>query len=211
MADDPTSEQQVKPGSSGVPYDQRLAGLLVRPLVGTPIHPNHLTVLSLAFGFGAAATFAWGDSPGWAALLYMLAVFTDHTDGELARQTGKTSRFGHYFDYVAGSLNYTALFLGLGIGLSNSWLGDWALVLGVAAALANPAVLLVRLVHERRHGEVAVAHPYAAGFEIEDFIYLIGPITWAGGVTYFFLVYGLGAIGYLLSQIASLARSESRR
>ena len=56
-----------------------------------------------------------------------------------------------------------------------------------------------------------MAHPYAAGFEIEDFIYLIGPITWAGGVAYFFLAFGLGAIGYLLSQIVSLARSEMRR
>ena len=111
MADDLTPEQQAKPGSSGIPYDQRLAGWLVRPLVGTPIHPNHLTVLSLAFGFGAAAMFAWGDSPGWAALLYMLAVFTDHTDGELARQTGKTSRFSstrRSFAWVLSAISPTS-------------------------------------------------------------------------------------------------------
>ncbi len=50
---------------------------------------------------------------------------------------------------------------------------------------------------ERRCGANAVAHPRYAGVEIEDFIYLIGPITWAGGLEYFFLLYGFGTFGYL--------------
>ncbi|MDP6517011.1 MAG: CDP-alcohol phosphatidyltransferase family protein [Alphaproteobacteria bacterium] len=200
----------LKAGAGGVPYDQRLAGLVVRPLAGTPIHPNHLTVLSIAFGLTAAGLFAFGDSPGWAATLFMLGVFTDHTDGELARLTAKTSRFGHHFDYIAGAANYTALFVGLGIGLDADWLAGLAPVLGVCAGLANPLVMGVRLVHERRHGDAAVAHPYFGGFELEDFIYLIGPITWLGGLDYFFLVYGLGAIGYLLWQSAMLVASEMR-
>ncbi len=201
----------LKVGTRGVPYDQRLAGLVVRPLAGTPIHPNHLTVLSIALGLAAAGLFAFGDSPAWAATLFMLAVFTDHTDGELARLTGKTSRFGHHFDYVAGAANYTALFIGLGIGLDGSWLAGWALVLGICAGLSNPLVMVVRLVHERRHGDAAVAHPYFGGFEIEDFIYLIGPITWLGGLDYFFLVYGLGAVGYLLWQSVMLIGALVRR
>ena len=32
---------------------------------------------------------------------------------------------------------------------------------------------------ERKFGLEAVEHPARAGFEIEDFVYLIGPITWA--------------------------------
>ena len=103
------------------------------------------------------------------------------------------------------------MFIGLGIGLDGGWLGGWALVLGVCAGLSNPLVMVIRLVHERRHGDAAVAHPYFGGFEIEDFIYLIGPITWLGGLDYFFLAYGLGAVGYLLWQSVMLIGAEVRR
>jgi phosphatidylglycerophosphate synthase len=49
--------------------------------------------------------------------LFMLAVLVDHMDGEFARLTGLTSRFGHYYDHVAAGLGYVSLFVGLGIGL----------------------------------------------------------------------------------------------
>ncbi len=136
----------------------------------------------------------------------MLAVFTDHTDGELARLTGRSSRFGHHFDYVAGAANYTRMYLGAGIGLSQGPLGGWALALGVVAALSNPLVMAVRLVNERRHGAEAVAHPYFLGLEIEDFIYLIGPVAWFGLFDWFFVVYAFGALGYLAWQAWELVR-----
>ena len=81
-------------------WDHRLARVLVKPLVNTPVRPNHMTGLSLAFGIAAAALFAQGDPmpAHWAAGLFVIAVFLDHTDGELARQSGKTSTFGKYFD-----------------------------------------------------------------------------------------------------------------
>ena len=195
---------------TGKPWDQRLAGLVVKPLARTAVHPNHLTSLSLAFGVTAAALFAFGgpEARGWAALIYMFAVFTDHTDGELARLAGKTSRFGHYYDYIAGSVNYTLLFLGIGLGLAEAGYGPWALTLGVSAALANPLVVTVRLVMERKHGPESVRHPSAAGFELEDFIYLIGPITWAGGLVIFFVGFGLGSLGYLVWNLWRLQRRQ---
>ena len=182
------------------PWDQRLAGLIVKPLARTAIHPNHVTSLSLAFGVAAAALFAFGgtEAAGWAALLYMLAVFSDHADGELARSSGKSSRFGHYYDYIVGAANYTLLFIGVGVGLAAAGHGAWALTLGVVAGLANPVIVTLRLVMHRRFGDSAVRHPMAAGFELEDAIYLIGPITWAGGLVVFLLVFGLGTLGYLL-------------
>ena len=36
------------------------------------------------------------------------------------------------------------------------------------------------------------------GFEIEVFIYLIGPITWFAGIFWFFIPYALGNVGYLI-------------
>lgn len=179
------------------PYDQRLAGWLIRPLKNTPVHPNHLTTLTLILGQSAAWTFAFAIEFAWlAALLYILAVFSDHMDGELARLTGKTSDFGHDYDFIVGGLNYTTLFIGLGIGLHE--LGTWAIVLGFAAGLSNPFILYLRMTMEKKFGTEAVEHPAASGFEIEDFIYLIGPITWLAGITWFFIPYAIGNIGYLL-------------
>lgn len=190
------------------PWDQRLAAIVVRPLAATPVHPNHLTVLSLVLGLGAAILFAQGDprAADWAALLFMVAVFGDHTDGALARLTAKTSRFGHYFDYLAGAANYTMLFIGIGFGLSGGALGSWAFVLGLAAGLSNPIIVTLRLTMEIKRGPATIRHPSFAGFEIEDFIYLIGPITWVGGLKVFFLAYGLGTLGYLLWTVALFLR-----
>lgn len=195
-----------KPGTAGVPYDQRLAAILVRPLARTPIRPNHLTLLGLLFAASSGLVLAGGSQFGWAAFLFMCAVLTDHADGELARLTGRSSRFGHHLDYLAGAASYTMMYLGAGIGLSQGQgpLGTWALGLGIVAAVANPLVMIVRLINERRHGEEAVAHPYFWGFEIEDFIYLIGPFAWIGAFDAFFVIFGLGAIGYLAWQVTDL-------
>jgi archaetidylinositol phosphate synthase len=79
------------------PWDARLARRLVAPLIDSWVRPNHLTTLRLTVGLAAAAAFLPG-SYGWsnvAALLLVLSNFLDHTDGELARMSGKTSRIGH--------------------------------------------------------------------------------------------------------------------
>lgn len=182
-------------------WDQRLARVLVRPLVPTPVHPNHLTGLSFVLGLAAAVLFARGGAAAvdLAAGLFMVAVFLDHTDGELARQAGKSSAFGKRFDSAVNASNYTMLFVGLGIGLSAGPMGGWALVLGLAAGLCNPVIFFLLIVLERRGGAKATAHSRYAGVEAEDLVYLIGPITWLGGLDYFFLAYGLGTFGYLAS------------
>jgi phosphatidylglycerophosphate synthase len=195
---------------AGGPYDQRLARMLIRPFVNTGLHPNAVSGVSFVLGITAACMFAVDIErlAGWAALLFMLAVLVDHADGEFARMTGKTSRLGHRLDYIVGTLNYAALFVGLGIGLSSASMSEEYLVLGLAVGGANPIVCGLRLAMDIRHGGEAVAHPVLGGFELEDFIYLIGPITWLGGIEYFFLIYGLGTFGYLLFTIVSFFRRE---
>lgn len=193
------------------PYDQRLARIVVTPFKNTSLHPNHLTTLTLFLGQTAALWFALDIERAWiAALLYMLAVFSDHMDGELARMTGKTSSFGHDYDYIVGGLNYTSLFIGIGLGLRES-AGNWAVMLGLLAGLSNPVILYLRMKMEQDHGPEAVEHPARAGFEIEDFIYLIGPITWLAGSLWFFIPYAIGNIGYLcwtIKEFTALAKSN---
>ena len=195
-----------------VPWDQRLARLAMRPLAHTPLRPNHLTALGFLAGLGTAALFAAGGraEADWAAFLFMLAMFLDHSDGELARLTGRTTALGHRLDYLVGSANYTLLFIGLGIGQAAGPYGPWALAVGLGAGLANPAIVTLRMRMDSRFGPAAVAHPRAGGFEIEDFVYLIGPITWLGGAVYFLFAYGLGTLGYFVWTLWCYGR-EARR
>ena len=194
-----------------IPYDQRLARACIRPFAGTALHPNIVTGISLTLGIASGLSFAAGG-PGMqhiAALMFMLAVFVDHMDGELARMTGEVSRVGYYLDYLVGSLNYTIVFCAIGLGIYQ-WNGsEIALLIGLAAGLSNPIIVALRLLMERRFGSEAVEHPSGGGFELEDFIYLIGPVTWLGGLEYFFWLYATGTLGYLLWTVLTFLRKSS--
>ena len=167
------------------PYDQRIARVLVRPLARLGVTPNQVTAVSLLLALGAGALFAIGGAPAvhWAAGLFVLARFLDHFDGELARLTGRTSRFGYYFDYAAGGLGFAALFAGIGWGLAAGPLGGWALALGGTGCATALLAMGLNLDLDRQLGlgdGEAVGYPGWAGFELEDGIYLLAPVTWLG-------------------------------
>ena len=197
------------------PWDQRLASVMVRPLVGSAISPNAITTVTLVLGLGGAALLATGDAPmmNLGAGLFILARFLDHFDGELARQSGRSSRAGYYYDYAAGGISYTALFLALGLGLRNGALGDWAVVLGVAGAIAAALCLFLNLDLDRRQGQTTdgdcCGYPAFAGFELEDGMYLLAPITWLGWLEPFVVAAGIGAVTYCLWTLWLVLRSRS--
>lgn len=187
-----------------LPWDQRVARVLVKPLARTPIRPNHVTGFTLVLALIGAALFATGDRElaNWAAGLFVLSRFFDHFDGELARLQGTSSKFGYYFDYVVGAAAYLALFICIGIGFRDSDLGIWALVLGAAGASSALLSMFANLEIDKRifsddSGE-AVGYPGFLGFELEDGIYLIAPITWIGWLMPFFVAAGIGASIYCL-------------
>ncbi|MGA0393992.1 MAG: CDP-alcohol phosphatidyltransferase family protein [Rhodospirillales bacterium] len=68
------------------PWDQRIARILVKPLVKTPIAPNHLTWVSLIVALTGCWLIAQGTSSAlnWGVGLFVLSRFLDHFDGELA-------------------------------------------------------------------------------------------------------------------------------
>lgn len=182
------------------PFDKRLAALIVKPLGALPITPNAITACGLVAGLTAAVLFAAGTrgTAGWAGGLFMLACFLDHVDGELARLTQRCTRFGHSFDRITSAIVLTAAFIGLGFGARFGALGNWAVVLGTAAGIAVASIFAVRNRVELNHGHDAIAQPATGGFEIEDGLYLIGPIAWAGWTTAFVAAAGVGAPLYLL-------------
>ncbi len=154
---------------------------------------------------------AAGSAPwlGWGATLFAIARFLDHFDGELARQSGKTSKLGYYLDYVAGGLSYGALFLAMGLGFAGGWLGGWAVLLGsLASAIAVFSVFLNLGIDKASNFEEgqAIGYPGFAGFELEDGIYLIAPVAWLGWLEPFFIAAGLGAAVYGLWTLWTLIR-----
>lgn len=182
------------------PWDQRLARALVGPLAGTGVTPNQVTTLSLMLALAAAALFASGHGPAahWAAGLFMLARFVDHMDGELARCTGQASRFGPIYDTITGSLSYAALFVGIGIGFALNGVGVWVLPLAVVAALATGLEAALKMCMEVTHGPPPAPYPRFGPVELKDGIYLIGPITWLGGLEPLFVIACLGTLAFCL-------------
>ena len=92
----------------------------------------------MAFGLLAFGQGEWND---WAAASFLLSFFLDRADGELARQSGKSSPWGHRYDLVTDALSNILIFLGIGIGLRDSQLGYGAIALGLLAGGGIVAML----------------------------------------------------------------------
>jgi phosphatidylglycerophosphate synthase len=160
------------------PWDARLARRLVAPLVHSWVTPNHLTTLRLLVGLAAAAAFIPG-SYGWsniAALLLVLSNFLDHTDGELARMSGKTSRIGHLYDLASDAVVTILLFIAIGVGVAAKPGIDLGLppaILGLAAGTAIALIFYLRMRIEDLSGKAATQQASLGGFETEDVLYLL--------------------------------------
>jgi archaetidylinositol phosphate synthase len=160
------------------PWDARLARRLVAPLVHSWVTPNHLTTLRLVVGLAAAAAFVPG-SYGWsniAALLLVLSNFLDHTDGELARMSGKTSRIGHLYDLASDAVVTILLFIAIGVGVAAKPGADLGLppaILGLVAGTAIALIFYLRMRIEEMLGKTATQQASLGGFETEDVLYLL--------------------------------------
>jgi phosphatidylglycerophosphate synthase len=166
------------------PWDARLARALVAPIKDTRITPNHLTTVRLAVGLAAAAAFLPG-SYGWsnvAAVLLAISNFLDHTDGELARLSGKSSRLGHIYDLASDALVTVLIFIaiGVGVGVRSSLLLPPAL-LGAVAGTAIALIFYLRMRIEERLGKAATLQASLGGFETEDVLYLLPLATLCDG------------------------------
>ncbi len=188
---------------------------LARPLVArmpSAVSPNHVTFVRMLIGLGACGLLTTGerDDAVWAAVMWLVAVFLDRVDGELARLTGTVSRFGQRLDYVAdlalGSLFFVALGIGHG-GSSGLWQG----------VVAGAAMLLIQVVAEMidrdRESEGEKAFSGWAGFDPEDSHACFAPVVWLGWDAPFLAAASIGAplfAMYALRRFVSLRRRRQR-
>lgn len=193
------------------PWDARLARRLVTPLKDSRATPNHLTTVRLAVGLAAAAAFMPGTY-GWVnigALLLILSNFLDHTDGELARISGKSSRIGHIYDLASDTVVTILLFLAIGIGVGTrvgSLLQLPPAVLGLVAGSAVALIFYLRMRIEALAGKAASKQGSLAGFETEDVLYLLPLVTLFNGLTNFLVAAAIGAPLFAIWVIADYRR-----
>jgi archaetidylinositol phosphate synthase len=156
-----------------------LARPLVRPLIGTWVKPNHLTTLRLLTGLAACAAIAW-DSPWWGGGLWLVSAFLDRADGEMARLGNLMSPGGHLYDYYSDNSVNSLFFIAAGVGLRNSWLGHWAIPLGVLSGVALFLCNMFSEWLEQRSPPDTRAYSGRWGFDPDDALYLLGPLAWLG-------------------------------
>jgi archaetidylinositol phosphate synthase len=159
-----------------------MARVVVRPLIGTGVTPNHITTLRLVSGIAACAAVALGTPAGalWGGVLWLLSAFLDRADGELARIGDMKSRKGHLYDYYSDALINSLIFAAAGIGCRHGWLGAWAAPLGVVATLAMLVCWVVGERYQQLDGSGHKAYEGRWGFDMDDGLYLIAPLIWFG-------------------------------
>lgn len=178
-------------------WDARAARWLVTPLKASRVTPNHLTTVRLLIGLAGALAFMQGGYR-WSnigALLLVLSNFADHTDGELARISGKTSRFGHFYDLASDAVVTIAVFVGIGAGAAHASAEFFAppLLLGGTAGVAIALIFFLRMRIEHRAGKAGTRQAFLGGFETEDVLYLMPVVTLLGGMHGFLVAAAIGA------------------
>lgn len=154
----------------------------VRLLTHSPVTPNHLTAGRLITGLAAAICFAIATPAAVyaGALCFFVSMLLDRADGELARQTGSFSAFGHRFDLITDALSNSLVFVGIGIGSRDGLWGPTAIGLGLVAGIAIVTVLYLVVQLENQGGQGAASFDATAGFDPDDAMLAV-PVAMALG------------------------------
>lgn len=163
-------------------WSHAAARVLVRPLIGTPVRPNHITTVRLLTG-AASCLLLLDLTPAdvlWSGVLWLVSAFLDRADGELARIGDMRSRGGHLYDYYTDVLLNSAFFVAAGVGLRHGWMGAWAPVAGAVAGGAMLVCCWLSEVYEGLRGPGIRTWEGAWGFQPDDALYLLAPFTWLG-------------------------------
>ena len=85
------------------------------------VHPNVVTILSIFLGVGAGIMFYYPDMKHTLIGIFLLmwANHYDSCDGQLARMTGKKTRWGRILDGFAGDLWFFTIYVAVCLRLTN--------------------------------------------------------------------------------------------
>ena len=130
----------------------RLVGPLARAFIRGGIHPNVITTLGTLVVVGAGFAFAVGRIHLGGGLLLASGLF-DILDGQVARQGGKATTFGAFYDSTLDRVGESAVFAGLALYFMRGGVPEVQQTLAVTVALvALAASLLVSYTRARAEG-----------------------------------------------------------
>ncbi len=110
----------------------------------------------------------------------MISAFFDRLDGQLARIGNMQSEAGHRYDYMVDNTTTALFFVAVGFGLRHSFLDTWAIPLGVLTGVSLLFCNWYSEILERNGPPGKRAYQGAFGFDLDDALYLFGPIAWLG-------------------------------
>ena len=117
---------------------------LIRVLAYARVPPNVLSLSQVPLGIIAAALIK--PSPRIALGVFVVAVFFDFLDGELARHTNSTSKIGAFVDQISDHVREITMIAGLAV------VGALRIDIAIAYALAYPiSNFLLYVAHRARH------------------------------------------------------------
>lgn len=98
------------------------------------VHPNVVTVLSIILGAAAGVMFYYPDLVHTCVgiLLLVWANIYDSTDGQMARMTGKKTRWGRILDGFAGDVWFFTIYFFICLRLTPVW-GVWIWLLAAVS------------------------------------------------------------------------------
>ena len=90
----------------------RIIDAMVRALASAGIAPNILTAIGVTLNIGCAILFGFGEF-FWAGIVLIVANLFDMLDGNVARLSGKVTKYGSFLDSSLDRLSDMAVFLGI--------------------------------------------------------------------------------------------------
>lgn len=184
-------------GPVGLHLNRPISRLFSGPLTRAGVSPNGATAIALLIGLAGGAAYA--GQIWWAGglLLQCSSIFAG-VDGEIARRTGRASKYGDFFDTVADRFVEYAGFIAIAYGLSrtDAW-EEWAwpvgfFALGATFMLASASEKYRSVIHEnypKRQYEPLMAY-IAGGRDVRVFYIAIASVaaTWNVDVLFWTLV-----------------------
>lgn len=130
----------------------RLIGPLARGLIRAGVAPNAITTVGTLVIVAAGLAFGTGAVRGAGFLLLLSGLF-DILDGQVARQGGRATTFGAFYDSTLDRVGESALFAGIAVYFLRGGVAPERLMPAVLAAIvALAASLLVSYTRARAEG-----------------------------------------------------------
>ena len=182
----------------GDSWTHKIARICVLPLINTSISPNHITVIRLITGLLACAAFA-SKLNILGGIFWLISTFLDRADGELARISGKTTEWGHKFDYYCDTFITALFFIAIGINLRDNLSGYWSISLGICAAVGVIFTeVYAEIIDQKKQSTGEKAYPGIMGFDFDDILYLFAPIVWLNWHLPFLIGASIGAPAFAI-------------